>query len=144
LSPLPVNEAGSTLVVTGTAVLLVRVARTTLPSCVLVIVVTICDCELVVINVNDSVDEVSSDDSLVSDEELVDRVVLLGVRVDVVVMTVVEEDPDTVIVEEVVMMVVSEEVSEEVADEVVSLLVAESVGEIEDESLVPPVLSGTF
>jgi hypothetical protein len=143
LFPLPVNEAGSTLVVTGTALLLVCVATTTLPPFVLVSVMTTSEYELLVIKVSDAEDDVS-EVSLVSEaEELVCRVVLLGVRVDVVVIVVVDDVPGNVMVEEVV-MTDSDAVGEVVVDDDVSLSVAESVGEVLEESLVTPVFNGTL
>jgi len=106
LSPLPVNEAGSTLVVTGTTLLLVLVRCTVLPDWTLVIVTTNSETELVVIKVWDGVNVlvtvfVDWSSELVSSSELE------GVRVDVVVVTATggDEVGGTVIVEDVVVMV---------------------------------------
>jgi len=54
LLPLPVNEAGSTLVVKGTTLLLVRVRCRVLPELTLVIVTTTSENELEVIKVFDA------------------------------------------------------------------------------------------
>jgi len=55
-----VNDAGSTLVVKGTALLLVLVTCKVLPALTLVIVVTISENELEVIRVLDAVSELVS------------------------------------------------------------------------------------
>jgi len=149
LSPLLVNEAGSTLVVTGTTLLLVLVKCMVLPLLTLVIVVTTSEMELDVIWVKDA-EDVSVTVLVDCSVELVSSAELEGVWVDVVVMTVVRSDevPGRVIVEDVV-IVVAEVVSDVVAEEVsleVGVAVPESVAESVAELLEPepPVLNATL
>jgi len=139
LSPPLVNEAGSTLVVTGTRLLPVLVRCTVLPELTLVIVVTTSESELVVMSVFEAVNVLVTVE-VESSEEVLEEEVEEGVWVDVEVVTTTlgEEDGGKVMVEEVTMTDAEDVSLDETEELVVSsvLLVGVAVPESVAESVV--------